>query len=119
MPEKIRHRGSAKGRCNWCCLSVADAARDGDGARRLLQHLYLACELRAFLDLDLGVADLARDLAGRVDGELLAYRQLALEAAVDLGVVDSDRALEHAVLGDLEHARVEGRFDASFDHERV
>jgi len=54
-----------------------------------------------------------------VNDELLAHRQLAFETAVDLGVVDGDRALEHAVLGDLEHARVERRFDAAFDDQRV
>src|SRR5258706_15431037 len=86
---------------------------------RLVQHGHLAGELRAFLDLDPGVADLARALAGAVDHELLAHRQLALEAAADLGVVDRDRALEHAVLGDLEPARVEGRLDAAFDDQRV
>ena len=69
--------------------------------------------------LILAVADLARALAGGVDDELLAHRQLALEAAADLGVVDGDRALEHAVLGDLEHARVERRLDAAFDDQRV
>src|SRR5258706_1662213 len=92
----------------------------GDGyARRLVQHGDVAADFRAFLDLDLGVADLAGDLARGVDDELLAHRELALEAAVDLGVVDRDRALEHAVLGDLEHARVEGRLDAAFDDQRI
>src|SRR2546430_17042366 len=89
--------------------------RRAGAALRLVENGDLAGELRAFLDLDLGVANLARDLAGAVDGELLAHRQLAFEAAVDLGVVDGDGALEHAVLRDLEHARVERRFHASFD----
>jgi hypothetical protein len=54
-----------------------------------------------------------------MDDELLAHRELALEAAMHLGVVDGDRPLEHAVLGDLKHARVERGLDAAFHHERV
>src|SRR5437879_683264 len=99
--------------------ALAAALRRAEAGLRLVENRDLAGELRAFLDLDLGVADLARDLAGAVDGELLAHRQLAFEAAVDLGVVDRDGALEHAVLRDLEHARVERGFHAAFDHQRV
>jgi hypothetical protein len=38
---------------------------------------------------------------------------------MDLGIVDRDGALEHAVLRDLEDARVEGGLDAAFHHQRV
>src|SRR5438067_1889383 len=54
----------------------------------LVEHGDLAGELRAFLDLDLGVADLAGHLARAVDDELLPHGELALEPAMDLGVVD-------------------------------
>src|SRR5262245_66336755 len=100
-------------------LGVRDALGRGHGARRLVEHREVARDLGAFLDADLGVADLARHLAARVHDQLLAYRDLALEAAADLGLVDGDRALEYAVLGDLEHARVERGLDAAFDHQRV
>src|SRR3981081_2728972 len=100
-------------------MRVALLGHLADCGRRLVEHRDLARQLGAFLDLDLGVADLARYLAGAVDHELLAHRQLAFEAAMDLGVVDRDRALEHAVRRDLEYARVEGRFDAAFNDERV
>src|SRR5262245_20732052 len=49
---------------------VADAAGRGDGVA--VVHLQVAGELRAFLDLDLGVADLARHASRGVYGELLA-----------------------------------------------
>src|SRR5262245_36207836 len=72
---------------------VADAARRRD--RTAVEHLQVAGELRAFLDLDLGVADLARHASCGVDDELLAHRQLTLELAMHFGVVHRDRALEH------------------------
>src|SRR5258708_12267988 len=98
-------------------MRVALLGNLADRGRRLVEHRDLARQLGAFLDLDLGVADLARHLAGAVDHELLAHRQLAFEAAMDLGVVDRDGALEHAVRRDLEYARVEGPFDAPFNDE--
>src|SRR5688572_30436821 len=76
-------------------------------------------QLAAFFDGELAVADLAGDLAVRMDDELLADGELALEAAVDLGDVDARSALEHALLGDLDHAAVHGRLDAAFHDERV
>src|SRR4051812_41278587 len=100
-------------------MSLCSLARDREAGLRLVEHRDFAGELRAFLDLDLGVADLARHLARAVDDELLAHRELAFEAAVDLRLVDRDRALERAVLGDFEHARVESRLDAAFDDQRV
>src|SRR5258706_288884 len=101
------------------CSSNAHPARHRHADVLLVEHLDLAGELRAFLDLALGVADLARHLAGGVDHELLAHRELAFEAAVDLRLVDRDGALEHPMRGDLEHARVERRLDAAFHHQRV
>src|SRR5688572_31452604 len=95
-------------------LVVANA-----GGRGLVHHRDVARNLRAFLDLDLGVADLARHLARGLDHELLAHRDLAFEAAADLGLVDGDRALEHAVLGDFQNARVQRGVNTAFDHKRV
>src|SRR5437016_14590055 len=93
--------------------------RRAGAALRFVENGDLAGELRTFLDLDLGVANLAGDLAGAVDGELLAHRQLAFEAAVDFGVVDGDGALAHAVLRTRGHARVVRHFHAAVDTQRI
>src|SRR5581483_7477854 len=79
----------------------------------------VAGELAALLDRHLAVADLARDAPGGADHELPARRELAVEAAADLGDVDADLADEHAVLGDLDDAAVHRGLDAAFDDQGV
>src|SRR5687767_12536800 len=102
------------------CLRVCDAlGLDVDGGGLVVEDGEVAGDLGAFFHLDLGVADLARHLAAGVDDQLLAHRDLAFEAAANLGLVDGDGALEHAMLGDLEHARIERGFDTAFDDQRV
>ena len=64
---------------------------------------------------DAGRSDAGVENTGLID----AGGGLAFEAAADLGLVDGDGALKHAVLGDLEDARVKGRFDALLDDQRV
>src|SRR5215470_13869592 len=94
-------------------------ARQGAGALRR-QHLDLTAELAAGGDLDLGIADLARDLAGRLDAEALLDGERALEAAADLGILDRGRALVEAALGDLDMMAIgEVRLDAALDDEMV
>src|SRR3546814_2757147 len=48
-----------------------------------------------------------------------AGRQLAFEAAADLGCVDARRADEGAALGDLDDAAVHAGLDAALDHQGV
>src|SRR5260370_37885812 len=60
------------------------------------EHLHVARELSAALDLDLAVAHRADDLTRAADEQPLADRQRALEAAADLRVLDRGRALEEA-----------------------
>src|SRR5262245_53991313 len=96
------------------CGTGTDRAR---GVR--LERRDLARDFRALGDLDLLVADLAADAGRRVDDQLLARGQLAAEPAMDLGYVYRYHAVELALLGDLQHARVERGFEAAFDDERV
>jgi len=70
--------------------------------------------------LDLTVADRAGDLAGRADQQPLADRQIALEAAAHLRLVDRGRALEQAGLGNVDiPAVLQIGFDAAFDDQLV
>src|SRR6476646_1334204 len=64
----------------------AHGGATGRGGRRA--ELDLAGELAALFDHDLAVTDAAGDLARRVDDELLADGEVAVERATDLGDVD-------------------------------
>src|SRR5947209_13842390 len=69
-------------------------------------RLDVAGDLAAALDLDLAVADRARDPAGRLDQKALADHQIAFETALDLGFLDRGGAFEQARFGDLDVAAV-------------
>ena len=76
----------------------------------------LARDIAAILDLDLGIGDLARDMAAGADQQPLADSELALEAAADLGIVDRRTALEEPALGDIDIAAlVQIGFDIALD----
>jgi hypothetical protein len=96
------------------------ARRDAGGGLVGRQDLDVAGELAARLDLDLGVAHRADDLAGRADEQALAHRQRALETAADLGLLDRGGALEETALGDVDVAAVRQiGLDAALDDETV
>src|SRR5205823_8272304 len=76
----------------------------------------LARDIAAILDLDLGIGDLARDMAASADQQPLADSELALEAAADLGIVDRRTALEEPALGDINIAALmQIGFDIALD----
>src|SRR5262249_6619958 len=92
-----------------------DLGRLGGGLR-----LDVAGDLAAALDLDLAVADRPGDAAAGLDQEPLADHQIALEAALDLGLLDRGRAFEQTALGNLDVAAVvQIGLDAAFDDQLV
>jgi hypothetical protein len=128
LHQRRQRKSTGRGRCFAGAPGVDPAGGRSLGgdqvvrlrvAARLGAEADFARQLAAFFDDDLAVADLAGDLAGRVNDELLAHGEAAVEHAADFGDVDFGRALELALLGDLHQARIHGRFDQAFDHERV
>src|SRR5579875_3826841 len=92
----------------------------GHARKRLLFRLRLdvAGDLTAALDLDLAVANGARNAPARPNQKPFPDRQIAFEAAADLGLFDRSRALEQAGLGDVDIAAVgQIGLDAAFDDQ--
>src|SRR5204863_6206506 len=80
---------------------------EGDaGTRRvgdeLVARLNVARDLAAALDLDLAIANRAGNPAGGADEEALSHRQVALESAAHLDLVDRRRALEQPGFGEFD-----------------
>src|SRR6476620_11504091 len=92
--------------------------RSGSGSGAAVD-LHVAGDLAAFFDHQFAVADLAGDFAGSEDHQLFTHGQVAIEFAADFRQVDFGRALEGALVGDLDHARIHGRFDTAFHHQGV
>src|SRR3546814_11739394 len=69
-------------------------------------HVDIAAEARAARQLDLGVADLAADPAGRQHRQQAGHRELALEGAADLAVFDGGVAFEQARLAAFQAVAV-------------
>ena len=103
-----------------CAAGLAAGALTGARSVRLPHaHLDLTGQLATLFDHQLAVADLAADLAGAVDHQLLAHGQGAGEFAMDLGDVDLGRTVESPLLRDVNDARVHGRLHRAFHHQRV
>ena len=73
----------------------------------------------AFFNHQFAVANRAGDFAGRVNHQLLAHGQVAVELTANFGDVDFSRSLESALLGNLDDARIHGRFYRAFNYQRV
>src|SRR4029077_4386958 len=86
---------------------------------RVAQCRDIAGDLAAFLDRELPVADLARDLPRSADEQLLAHRQLTLQAAANFGYVDARLAREHPALRYLYDPAVHRSLDAPLDDQGV
>src|SRR5881227_3079740 len=88
-------------RCNSRSVAArgaTDSPLFGNGLRAGVKR-DLARDIAAILDLDLGIGDLARDMAAGADQQPLADSELALEPAADLGIVDRRTSLEEPALG--------------------
>src|SRR6266480_2567733 len=77
-------------RCNSRLVAARGATDSPLFGNRLLAGVKrdLARDIAAILDLDLGIGDLARDMAASADQQPLADSELALEAAAALGDIN-------------------------------
>jgi adenylosuccinate lyase len=123
IPEAARARLLALTPATYVGLAPRLAREPRGSSRGLLllrvERGDVAAHRAAFLHQQLAVADLAGDAAARVDHELLARGELALEGPAHLRHVHVDLPGEGATLGDLDGAAHHGRLDAALAHERV
>src|SRR3546814_693968 len=84
----------------------------------VVQHVDIAAHPGAARQLHLGIADAPADPAGRLHDQKAGHREVALEGAADLAVLDRGVALEQAGLADLQALAVaQVGLDPALDHQ--
>ena len=80
---------------------------------------HFASQLSAFFNDQLAVTHGASDFAGRVNHQLLARRQVAVELPPDFSHINVGRPFKCTLLGDLHYTRVHRGLHQSFNDQCV